>query len=949
MASVVTFNSVTYSVPAETDENWGSSLSSYLIAIASGSLQKSGGTFTLTAEASFGATYGLKSAYYKSLATNPSSAGILRLGNAEVIGWRNAANSADLSLTVNSSNQLTFNSVVLANTTGPSFQDSLFTIFDNGDITKILAFDCASITTGTTRTLTIPDASGNIVLPATTDTFTNKTFDAEGTGNALSNITNTHIKAAAAIALDKLAALTVSRLLVSDGSGFVSVSSVTSTEAGYLSGVTSAIQTQINAKSPAASPTFSGTITTPLTASRAVVTGASSELAASATTATELGYVNGVTSAIQTQLDAKVTAASAAITSALTMDEVAAPSTPASGKFAIYPKTDGKLYTLNDAGTETEVGAGGSSGINYIENPDFESDASGWSITKNTSASATPDNGFSASSTSNTIARSTSSPLRGVASGLYTLAALGNQLVKPFTIDSADKYKVLQCSFDYSIASGTYADDTVTVWIYDIANTRFRQPTPYLLKNHSLPSERMFFEFQCTDSTSYYLVLHQAAASTAALKIDNFIVGPQAKLYGSAVTDWVSYTPTTSWPSNTIVAGKWRKVGDSMEININIALTGVPTTADLTVNLPTGYSIDTSKFASSFFASVGSASILDSGTRLYVAEPVVASSTSLYLIHSESGNTGLVNQANPTTFTTNDNISILAKVPILGWSSSQIMSQDASTRVVKLKANRLTGQAISGASDVKVQFNGLEKDTHGAFDNVTNYRYTVKVPGEYEFDGMIATSPGATATIPITLYKNGSPFNTIAYLNASASVTTAANFKGADTAVAGDYYEIYVNPSSASNTILGANAIYGGSQLNIKMLQGPAQIAASEGIDARASGDPASASVGNPVIFPTADWSTHNAYSTSTGLFTCPISGKYEVSGYITSANATIGLKLAKDGATDVSIGVTDSNGEGYFRGVSRCLAGQTLSLEPDGTLDAASGSYIYFQRIGNY
>lgn len=83
-------------------------------------------------------------------------------------------------------------------------------------------------------------------------------------------------------------------------------SAVTPTELGYVSGVTSAVQTQINAKAPTASPTFSGTITTPLTASRALVTGASSELGASATTATELGYVNGVTSAIQTQLDAKV-------------------------------------------------------------------------------------------------------------------------------------------------------------------------------------------------------------------------------------------------------------------------------------------------------------------------------------------------------------------------------------------------------------------------------------------------------------------------------------------------------------------------------------------------------------------------------------------------------------------------------------------------------------------
>ena len=42
--------------------------------------------------------------------------------------------------------------------------------------------------------------------------------------------------------------LTVSRALASDGSGKVAVSAVTATELGYLSGVTSAIQTQLGAR-----------------------------------------------------------------------------------------------------------------------------------------------------------------------------------------------------------------------------------------------------------------------------------------------------------------------------------------------------------------------------------------------------------------------------------------------------------------------------------------------------------------------------------------------------------------------------------------------------------------------------------------------------------------------------------------------------------------------------
>lgn len=67
---------------------------------------------------------------------------------------------------------------------------------------------------------------------------------------ALSNsIVNADIASGAAIALNKLAALTNhNRALQSDGSGFISESAVTSTELGYLSGVTSAIQTQLNGK-----------------------------------------------------------------------------------------------------------------------------------------------------------------------------------------------------------------------------------------------------------------------------------------------------------------------------------------------------------------------------------------------------------------------------------------------------------------------------------------------------------------------------------------------------------------------------------------------------------------------------------------------------------------------------------------------------------------------------
>ena len=73
--------------------------------------------------------------------------------------------------------------------------------------------------------------------------------DAVGADQLASNaVVNASVSASAAIAFSKMADLTTARALVSDGSGDVSVSDVTSTELGYLDGVTSAIQTQIDTK-----------------------------------------------------------------------------------------------------------------------------------------------------------------------------------------------------------------------------------------------------------------------------------------------------------------------------------------------------------------------------------------------------------------------------------------------------------------------------------------------------------------------------------------------------------------------------------------------------------------------------------------------------------------------------------------------------------------------------
>ena len=102
--------------------------------------------------------------------------------------------------------------------------------------------------------------------------------------------------------------LTASRAVISNSISKIAVSATTDTELGYVSGVTSAIQTQIDSKQATITGGATTITSSDLTASRALTSNSSGKVAVSAVTSTELGYVSGVTSAIQTQIGTKLTA-----------------------------------------------------------------------------------------------------------------------------------------------------------------------------------------------------------------------------------------------------------------------------------------------------------------------------------------------------------------------------------------------------------------------------------------------------------------------------------------------------------------------------------------------------------------------------------------------------------------------------------------------------------------
>lgn len=616
----------------------------------------------------------------------------------------------------------------------------------------------------------------------------------------------------------------------------------------------------------------------------------------------------------------------------------------------------------------------GRPGKNYILYSDMENNSTtGWSLgtvgtLTNGIPTGTPTFGSGASANLS-ISTVSSGQLAGAYSLSYVSSAAttaGNMLAsQAYTIDAADQAKVLTFKFYYSVPTGTAncnfsgtSSNSFGIAIYDVTNSSWLSSTANFGITQGTGTGYVTGTCQTNATTaSLRFAVYNANATTGActLYFDDFYLGPQTAPLGFAGTDWASYTPTfgTGFGTPTSINVMWKRVGDTLQVQ-GTFITGTVSAAAATISLPNGYTINTSKLSGSSTNQVlGTGYVNETGTnnsKDFVVLCAPASSTSLMyfaLPDTAGANSPLVPQ-NANIFSYSTTLTSLSfTVPIQGWSSNVQMSSDTDTRVVSFTGNRASAAATANTT---IPTWTTVKDTHGAF-NATTGVYAVPVSGDYyvNFYNVAVTSSSAGPEI----YHNGT-------LVATGAVATSGSTNG--------IVSVLIPNCAANDTITFAitTSLTVAGNANIFRLSGPSSIAATESVRARYTST-AGPSIGTStalVIFNTQTYDSHGAYNTSTGLYTCPVSGEYQViakldtAAIALSSNLQVSVSLYKNGAFYSEMGQTYGNGtsQGYRAAGTdtvTCLAGDTLAVYAASgvatTMNTTAGiNFISFRRTGN-
>ena len=471
----------------------------------------------------------------------------------------------------------------------------------------------------------------------------------------------------------------------------------------------------------------------------------------------------------------------------------------------------------------------------------------------------------------------------------------------------------IHISMPFKLLSGSLVQGDIKVFIYDMTNSQVVTPT-----NNDVIGSSGIVNADCIlapNTAQIRVGLHFASTSATAvsLSFDDVSVGPSTVApTGLAGTDWQPYTITPTGSISNPVKGtvtvdnaEWRRVGDSLQIRWSYIQTSAGTagSGDYLINLPAGLVIDSSKMnIGSGTASAGGVGSLMLGSTAGNGRYNLVATNSTHLLglndalsqtwDSTAGAGGFGNASLE--------ISLLAQVPIVGWSSNLTLSSSSQYNISTLLAGgtRVVGTAPTALGEYRsylrnagastyTETNGTPAITPSSVDGILMYagngsasadtnnqpsRYEIFVGKNKNVKWEFYSSAGRTGQSDVDVYQSGAisigchtgydPTTGIAWITNAVSIgVSTSQFTSVDSlisAASSTYFDVKVSENA----------------LGVGLARKPAvsltQTAGSLSLTANVA-----------PLWDTILYDELSSYNSATGLFTAPSSGIYLITGAV--------------------------------------------------------------------
>lgn len=609
------------------------------------------------------------------------------------------------------------------------------------------------------------------------------------------------------------------------------------------------------------------------------------------------------------------------------------------GEVDDYPATNSKvLKEIQNSGN-----------LNRILNGTFEgtSPSLGWFTAKNNTPGPVPT--FSDRTDGDiAIAFETSAPLYGTRSLKLSRDASnlqGNFLWALITMNRGDEGKILQAKFDYKI-SGTYAGDIKCFAANSATGELLSAVQGETIENTLLPAQHVFkFQAPATYTPTLVLMLFVSGtgANEADLLVDRVVVGDQEPISrGSPDVYLGELTTTGSWTSNVTYAGNYWRKGDTLRGVVKITLSGAPNSVALDLHIPNGLKVDLTKNPEQQVTSgYGEARDSSLNTAWPAAPLRFGTDTSFRLVSVGADNSNhyrSISQSSPFTFASGDTITITYEVPILGWSSNTVMSNEVG--VAKLRAQSIySGSQSLTANTTNIGFGTPTVNDANTFDGTT---YTCDTDQDIE----VSMRTVIAAAGDVQVYVDGSLYSEFGYTNYIGQVW-------------GGTFKVFGLKAGNKVTFrFTASGTLTLAQIQIsKINYGWQQIAAVEKVLARyRQTSSVGTSTTQPINYSVKDFDTHGAVTTgSAWAFTAPRDGYYRVSTSTQTTTDGAYLRLYFDSGSGYNpyaiMGASQSAASRPFQGstVIYLKAGHKLQLRGASawsTSASSDGVYVDIESV---